>query len=351
MINKEVTKAYECLKSLGKFKTINDIYHEVGGNAGNKQGAYQDAMNLPPQLLVTLTPYNVQQLFANTTAENVVGPAVKLLNWVDQMAQVPYISYSGSVQRYDDYSPPATSSVRYEFETVGHYRLSSGITYGNLEMMQFGTTGLDLVAQKMFSASLLLKQATNYLYWFGYQAGTNPSQYDIQGIITSRYLNNKITLQKKIGGAGYTYEDGYKFFKGIESKFVSLTGGYMLNNTTINVGISLGAYEVFNSLTVLQNNFQLVGLLDIIQQTTPIRIHVCPELTKCDNDKDMIVAIAQRLPNASTDTAVLGYSEQNMITPFIQNLDAHYGKISCGTCGFLPLYPAGIIRYTDVLAS
>lgn len=334
-------------QSLGYFNTEKNIYQDEFPGSQT-----YDNINLPLQFLTQLTPYQTEQLFQATTAEKIVGTMVKILDWEKQLTQVPYVSFSGRVQKYDDFSAPTTASVRYDFENMGHYRLSIGLAWGRLEAMQFGTTGLDLYTKKMEICVRMLKQAMNRLFWFGHQVGNTPSINDIQGILTSRYLNAEVALTSKIGGANYDYQKAYGFFADIYNYFIKVCAGYALEGATINVGLSTKAYTTMNALYVFQGGFSASRLLDMVENTMPIKVHLCPELDGADSaGKDMAVAIVDRLPNALSETAILGYSELALSSDITQIQDSYYGKLSAGCCGFIPLYPMGILRYKDVMAA
>lgn len=344
--NPKVEDSLKMLQNIGIFNTEDSVYKD------HPKSRLFDNVNLPLQFLTQLTPYKTKQLLQATTAEKIVGSMVKILDWEKQLSQVPYISFSGRVQKYDDFSAPTTASVRYDFENMGHYRLSIGLAWGKLEALQFGTTGLDLYNEKMEVCVMLLKQAMNRLFWFGHQVGNTPSINDIQGILTSRYLNAEVTLTTKIGGAGYNYEKAYSFFADIYNYFVKVCKGYSVDEATINVGLSTAAYTTMNSLYVFQGGFSVSRLIQMVESTFPIKVHLCPELDKAGTDgKDMAVAVINRLPNALSETAILGYSELALTSDITQIGDSYYGKLSAGCCGFIPLYPMGVLRYKDVVAS
>lgn len=347
---KQIKDTLDMLQGIGILNHENKVYGDSMPQASGSR--VYDNVNLPLQFLTQLTPYQTRQLFQPTTAERIAGQMVKILDWEKQLTQVPYISFSGRIQKYDDFSAPTTASVRYDFENMGHYRLSIGLAWGKLEAMQFGTTGLNLYNEKMEICIRLLKQAMNKLFWTGHQVGQAPSINDIQGILTSRYLNAEVALNKKIGGANYTYQDAYAFFADIYNYFIKTCKGYTLEGSTINVGLSTQAYTTMNSLFVFSAGFAATRLLSMVEDTLPIKVHLCPELDKAGSDgKDMAVAIVDRLPNALSETCVLGYSELALNSDITQVGDAYYGKISAGVCGFIPLYPMGILRYKDVVSN
>lgn len=307
----------------------------------------QDNMNLPFQYLTALQPTAVNQLIAPTTAEQLVGVKQKKLDWADTQLQVFYSDMAGSVEIYGDLKNPVTTDIQLDWRYVGHFRLQTGIVYGALEQAQYSKSNINIMNEKLTKAMLTLKLEMNNLYWFGYQVGAAASDRDIQGILTSRDLNNVVQLNDKLGGPNFDIEKAIAFFGKVYETLITQNSGLITQQTTVNIGVSPAVYSLLISKF---NKYGNANFFETLRSSFPnVNIILCPELEKAIENKDAIVAIAPQIPTSTLPTAELGYSEEYLFSLTTQNLDATFNKVSCGTCGFICYQPSGVARFKDVL--
>lgn len=347
----EISKALDKVNEKNRFRVF-DRYGLVDSitNTSQKYNTkINDNMNLPYQFLTKTKPGVLEQLFQPMTAEMLVGPMEKVVDWAQTQYQVFYMSMAGDVDTYSDYAAPKTVDNDLDWYNVAHYRLHVGATYGTLEQAQYNQMGIDIANKKVNRAIFLLRQKMNQLFWYGYQVGDQPSDRDIQGILNNSTLNNVISLTDKIGGANYDIDKAVKFFGKVYETLIIQTGSLVTLDTAVNIGVPTAVYSTLNSL---YNKYSNTNFMGVIKNSFPnINIILCPELNKSIESKDSIVAIVPEIPGSMEKTGILGFSEEALFSMTTRNLDATYEKVSSGLCGFICYQPAGVVRFKDVVAS
>lgn len=339
MISYKDQEATKRLNQQGRFNVERNFTAPAG---------FFDGANIPAQFLTRLSPYTVQQLLRPMTAEQLIGFKSKELDWSEDRLQVPYIEKAGEVTAYSDFAPATTADINIKWSYVGHLRFSNGIEIGDLEQEKMARVGTDLQSAKYEAAMELLAQAMNKIYWYGYQTGSKPSENDLHGILTAPYLVDKVTLIKKIAYSSYGITDANRLVAMIYEKFADQTGNRVNRDVPINIGFSVRATARLNSLL---NGNSSATLWQTLKDSFPnANFMTCPELDKCDNGKDMLVAVCPQIPGAGTPTAKLGFSEEYLLGTVVRNHSSYTMKVSSGCTGFICLQPSGIVRFTDTTA-
>lgn len=123
-------------------------------------------VGIPAFLANLLDPKSIRILVTPMRAADVYSE-VKKGDWTTITTQFPMVESTGQVSSYNDYSNDGNTGSNYQWVPRQSYHYQTIVEYGDRETEMFGLAQINYVADKNYSATLIMNKFQNRSYLFG----------------------------------------------------------------------------------------------------------------------------------------------------------------------------------------
>lgn len=300
-MNKLNYNEIKALQSKGFFTVDENVRTMDGGVAGLTSGNNF----IPAGLLTNLSPDMVKVITRKRTADSLVGPKKKVLDWAQNDVVIPVLEQLGEAQAYSDYGTPSAVGVNPTFVNAGHYRYFTKIQVGALESEQLSLARIAAEAEKTAAALEVLAIQDNNISIFGLASVPEGAAYPVRGLLNTDTLPAYEAMTTT--GTTATFATIYEDVQSMISEIIVASNGHIDPTSKFVLAIPSGR----STWLGLVNDFGR-SVLEILKINYPnLEIVLSPELAGAYTgglDAVYMRAEAAGLGNVA-DTAVQGFSE------------------------------------------
>lgn len=296
-----------------------------------------DNIGLPYGLLNQVMEQSVRILVQARTAEEVMGPKKKMMDWEMETASYALKEVTGSTSPYSDFGQPNYVGFNATFIPINNYRFYSGILIGDLISSQYSRAKIEYISELNIGAAESLAIDFNRFAFQGYFG----QQQIIYGILNHPSLTPYVTIANSWNGA--TFDQIKTDISTILSQLVTQSGGNVdITKDRIKIAIPAGKLVYLKMATTEMGIF----LINAIKEAFPnLEFVGSPELTGAyTGNKDVLIAIAINNKGGVEESGVLGFSELGKMSRIAMKENSYTQTMSSGSCGFNPYKPTYIVR-------
>lgn len=284
---------------------------------------------------VLVTPMKAAQACgAGTSGE------VKKGDWTTLSTQFPMVESTGEVSSYGDYNNNGFSGVNYNWVSYQSYHWQTIVGYGDRETEIFGLAAMNYVADKNYSADLLMAKFMNQTYLYGVAGMQN------RGMLNDPSLLSPISPTTKAAG-GYTWavataleilNDFLAMYVQMQTQMPALLD----RDTKLTVALPQTVEPYLDRGTTLDPS---ATARKAIEQTFKnLRIITIPEYaTAAGNLVQFIVDEVDGI-----QTAYCAFTEKMRAGPVIPDLSSKRQKKTAGSWGTIIRRPVAIVQMLGV---
>lgn len=299
-------------------------------------------IGLPAGILTQMSPEVVSNVLQERTAEKIIGPRFKALDFEDEEYYNPFIETLGHTTIYGDYMDNLVSDINVSFNRTGHYLFSALWRVGERERAKLNKARINADQYKMLATSEALAIEFNRTAFNGYMTNAG-NKFLVNGLINDPNLLPAISASAKI--STMTEEQIINFFATAIGKLAVQTGNNINANSTIRVGVPT---DIYTLLTGKVNQYGL-SVMDNIKKAFPNLVLISSvELVNVVNNQSMMVFIGESNAGGTIDTMRLGYSEIMRMSNIVIDHNNTSQVVTTGTTGTIILKPIFVVRYTNV---
>lgn len=297
------------------------------------------SVGIPEQFLNTLMADVVEVFTRKRSAEEVMGPMVKTMDWEMQTATFPIIEKTGGVSLYSDFGEPRYVSGNANFASLRQYRFTTGILVGDLLSAQYSKARIDYAKLQNSAAAEVLAIEFNRVAFNGNMVGSNMEVFGI--------LNHPDLLPYETIANEWTEQTDEKQIKADLSRLLNK----LQDQAGVNVDITKDKIRVAlppNKLNILNTATLPTGfpMLDVIKRAFPtLEFTSAPELKGAyTGGKDVVIIQAINKIGGTDKTGFPGYSELGRLSRAVMKHNGYTQEMMGGTSGYTALKPLFIVR-------
>lgn len=297
---------------------------------------------LPLGILSQLSTEVIENILQERTAEKLIGPKYKALDFADEEYYNPFIETLGQTSVYGDYMDNLVSDINVNFNKVGHYLFSSLWRVGEREREKLSKARINAEQYKMLAVSEALAIEFNRTAFNGYMQNVG-NKFLVNGLLNDPNLLPAIASNNRI--MAMNEEQIINFFSTAVGKLSTQTGNNITADSKIRVGIP---NSIFTFLTGKVNQYGLSVIEQIKKGFPNLELISTVELENVANNQNMIVFIGESNAGGVSDTMRLGYSEIMRMSNIVIDYNNTSQVVTTGTTGTIIYKPIFIVRYTNV---
>lgn len=299
-------------------------------------------MGLPAGILTQLSVEVVENILQARTAEKVIGPKFKALDFADEEYYNPFVETLGQTSIYGDYMDNLVADINVSFNRTGHYLFSALWRVGEREREKLSKARINADQYKMLAVSEALAIEFNRTAFSGYMQNAG-NKFLVTGLTNDPNLLPAISATNKINTM--TEEQIINFFATAIGKLASQTGNNITPDSKIRVGMPT---SVFTFLSGKVNQYGLSVIEQIKKGFPNLELISSIELENAVNNQSMMVFIGESNAGGTPDTMRLGYSEIMRMSNIVIDHNNTSQVVTTGTTGTITLKPLFVVRYTNV---
>lgn len=299
-------------------------------------------MGLPLGILAQLSTEIIENVLQDRTAEKVIGPKFKALDFADEEYYNPFIETLGQTSIYGDYMDNLVSDINLSFNRTGHYLFSAMFRVGEREREKLSRARINADQYKMLAVSEALAIEFNRTAFNGYMANAG-NQFLVNGIINSPNLLPAISAGTTL--TAMNDEQILSFFASAVGRLNEQSGNNITPNSLIRVGIPS---NIFTMLSGRINQYG-ISIIDQIKRGYPnLILESSVELINVVNNQSMMIFVGESNAGGVKDTMRLGYSEIMRLSNVVINHNSVSQVVTSGTTGVIVNKPIFVARYLNV---
>lgn len=330
-MNNKLKLLIEQAQNKGIFRVEDSLPPMINANNG-----------LPLGILAQLSTEIIENVLQDRTAEKVIGPKFKALDFADEEYYNPFVETLGQTSIYGDYMDNLVSDINLSFNRTGHYLFSAMFRVGDREREKLNRARINAEQYKMLAVSEALAIEFNRTAFNGYMTNVG-NKFLVNGVINNPNLLPAISAGTTL--SAMTDEQVLSFFASAVGRLNEQSGNHITADSKIRVGIPS---NIFTMLSGRVNQYG-ISIIEQIKKGYPnLILESSVELTNAVNNQSMIIFVGETNAGGVKDTMRLGYSEIMRMSNYVINHNSYSQVVTSGTTGVIVNKPIFVARYINV---
>lgn len=322
--------------------TVASAIREVRAGSMDSFGAetYLNAnVGIPERFLTLFNTEIIRKMLAPTTAELIVGPAVKRGNFATKTTEFIFGEHSGFVSEYGDYSHDGSVDANFAYPKRDLWQFQTTLLLGDLEGAEWGEAAINMLAEKEMSCAEIMQRVFDKTWFRGVNGlrcyGLHNDPYNPPAIAPVPAGTMNVTE--------WPDKTGLEIYNDIRALKNALNVQSM-GNIPDNAELVL-VYSTMRAAELLKLNEHNYSIQDHLKKSFPnLRFVESPEYTTTAGEMVQLIC-----PNpAGRRFADLGFNERMRSHGVVRKESSLQEKKSAGTWGYIGYYPFAIATMIGV---